>query len=208
MPPSAARASRTKPVAPSTVDDVGDDRHRAATDPRGRGVDRLAIGGRRSRPAHLRRRAPRATANPRPFDAAATAARFPQIPRSTTCLLASSVNRTRSVAQRRDLPAGAQAMISAQIAIGRLLRRAGADVEPDRRHHPRDLGVGEPARAAARRGPRACAANPSRRGSRRRSAPRPRSRARRTCGRASGRTPRRAVRARRRPWRGSGRASR
>ena len=148
MPPSAARASRTKPVAPSTVRDVGDDRHRVAADAAAAAVDRVAVAAAdrdRARPSAA---SACATPKPSPFDAAATAARFPAIPRSTGLLACDpSVAQWMGPAVSRSdcaPPPGAQRDDLGADRDRGLLGRARADVETDRRHHPGDLGVGQP----------------------------------------------------------------
>ena len=164
MPPSAAFASWTKPARARRRREVGDDRNRVVPDLRPR----------RPRPCRASRpqiatctpsaASARATPNPRPFDAAATAARRPAIPRSiaSACPTASGWGRQCRAATR---PAAGPRRddLGADRDRG-LLGGAGADVETDRRHHPPDLGVGEPRLAQPLdRGPRASGASPSRR---------------------------------------------
>ena len=178
MPPSASRASLHEARRARLGRDVGDERHRAVADlapPRPRSA-------RASRPqiatcTPSSASAARGRRSPSPCDAAATAARRPAMPRSTaTCRRSStSVNRARTCrAATAAWRPVRRAMISAQIDDRGLLGRAGADVEPDRRHDPGELVVGRrPPRAAARCAWRACGASPSRRGSRRRVASAP-----------------------------------
>ena len=191
---------------------VGDERHRAATDPLGRCVDRVRAAS-ADRDVHaLRPRAPprsrsRALATPPRPPPACPRYRDPRsLLESLSCGQWMGPLVSRNDATCRPVR---NAMISAQIATA-----VSSGVRA-----PTSSPIGDMTRAisassravlaqAHQRAPRACGANPSRRCSRRRSSPPPRSRARRTCGRASGRTPHRAVRARRRSWRGSGRASR
>src|SRR5260221_3750588 len=85
-----------------------------------------------------------ATPKPNPCDAAATAARRPVIPSSmpgdTT---ARSVDRAAAVAQRGGGATGAERNDLGADGDGRLLGRARADVEADRREDSADVGIRE-----------------------------------------------------------------
>src|SRR5436190_10363109 len=148
IPPSTARASATKAVAPATDE-------RSATigtvSPPSVMAAAPIVSAWRPQTATCTPSATSAsaTANPRPFDAAATAARRPAIPRSITPLLgnslvSTSVNRARSVAQRGRAATGAVRDHLGADGDGRLFGGAGTDVEPDRRHDLADLGVAQP----------------------------------------------------------------
>ena len=166
---------RTNPAAPSAVPTSATSGTQLVADPAGRVLDRAPGRGRRSRrctpsaasaAAVREARAPATPPRPRP---AVRRSRDPSRASSRVRLRwigpapsRSDAAPVRPVRDRDDLGADRDRG---------LLRGAGADVEPDRRHAPGPGRRRRPRpRAAARPAPRACAASPSRRGSRRRSA--------------------------------------
>src|SRR6478672_10243854 len=146
-PPSADRAASTKPVAPATVPT-------SATSPTASPPMCAAAASTvsASRP-QIATRTPSAAsacaaAKPSPFDAAATAARLPAIPRSIEAGVSRSgalVDGAVAGAEGRD--GGSPRAQGDDLGADRdrrLLRGAPTDVEADRRHHARHRRVVDP----------------------------------------------------------------
>ena len=212
MPPERLGGRVDEPGRTFDGADVGDERDAAVADPGRRLLDPGLVAT-ADRDLHPFARERGAVANPRPRDAAATAARRPSIPRficgSFVARFTAWIGPVPSRSDATPGPAGAHRDDLGADRDRGLLRGPRADVEPDRRHHAGQPGVVDPGFAQPldprRVGPpRSHRPEVAHVGLR---APR-RSPGRRTSRRGSARTRRRVARESRRPSPGSDPASR